>query len=190
MATSYLTPGVYVEEVPSANKPIEGVGTSIAAFVGPRSGRAGQPADPDLELDAVRERSSATREPRERPVHGGRLPRALRLRLLPERRRPLLDRARRQRPTAASAHGGAAGRRRRERRGVPRGRARRASTRDVKLELTAEQRPAAAARARRRAARPPTSSRSPRAPRPRSTTASASRRAAPTSSPRSTPPRS
>jgi uncharacterized protein len=34
LATSYLTPGVYVEEVPSANKPIEGVGTSIAAFVG------------------------------------------------------------------------------------------------------------------------------------------------------------
>src|SRR3954453_2766844 len=34
MATSYLTPGVYVEEVPSSNKPIEGVGTSIAAFVG------------------------------------------------------------------------------------------------------------------------------------------------------------
>ena len=31
---SYLTPGVYVEEVPSTSKPIEGVGTSIAAFVG------------------------------------------------------------------------------------------------------------------------------------------------------------
>ena len=31
---NYLTPGVYVEEVPSANKPIEGVGTSTAAFVG------------------------------------------------------------------------------------------------------------------------------------------------------------
>src|SRR5919202_7144615 len=31
---NYLTPGVYVEEVPAANKPIEGVGTSIAAFVG------------------------------------------------------------------------------------------------------------------------------------------------------------
>src|SRR3954453_22673322 len=30
----YLTPGVYVEEVPSSSKPIEGVGTSIAAFVG------------------------------------------------------------------------------------------------------------------------------------------------------------
>src|ERR1044072_7875012 len=31
---TYLTPGVYVEEVPSANKPIGGVSTSIAAFVG------------------------------------------------------------------------------------------------------------------------------------------------------------
>src|SRR6202008_3653949 len=26
--------GVYVEEIPSANKPIEGVGTAVAAFVG------------------------------------------------------------------------------------------------------------------------------------------------------------
>jgi Bacteriophage tail sheath protein len=31
---NYLTPGVYVEEIPSANKPIEGVGTAVAAFVG------------------------------------------------------------------------------------------------------------------------------------------------------------
>src|SRR5918992_4777648 len=31
---TYLTPGVYVGEVPSPPKPIEGVGTSIAAFVG------------------------------------------------------------------------------------------------------------------------------------------------------------
>src|SRR5215204_3140880 len=31
---TYLTPGVYVEEAPSSSKPIEGVGTSIAAFVG------------------------------------------------------------------------------------------------------------------------------------------------------------
>jgi len=31
---TYLTPGVYVEETPSASKPIEGVGTSVAAFVG------------------------------------------------------------------------------------------------------------------------------------------------------------
>lgn len=34
MATSYLTPGVYVEEVDKGSKPIEGVGTSLAAFVG------------------------------------------------------------------------------------------------------------------------------------------------------------
>ena len=31
---TYLSPGVYVEEVSSGSKPIEGVGTSIAAFVG------------------------------------------------------------------------------------------------------------------------------------------------------------
>lgn len=31
---SYLSPGVYVEEIPSGSKPIEGVSTSVAAFVG------------------------------------------------------------------------------------------------------------------------------------------------------------
>src|SRR5262245_62385923 len=31
---TYLTPGVYVEEIPSSNRPIEGVGTAVAAFVG------------------------------------------------------------------------------------------------------------------------------------------------------------
>jgi uncharacterized protein len=31
---NYLTPGVYVEEVPATSKPIEGVATSVAAFVG------------------------------------------------------------------------------------------------------------------------------------------------------------
>ena len=31
---TYLTPGVYVEEVSSGSKPIEGVATSVAAFVG------------------------------------------------------------------------------------------------------------------------------------------------------------
>ena len=30
----YLSPGVYVEEVSSGSKPIEGVGTAVAAFVG------------------------------------------------------------------------------------------------------------------------------------------------------------
>ena len=34
MATSYLSPGVYVEEVSSGNKPIEAVGTSTAGFIG------------------------------------------------------------------------------------------------------------------------------------------------------------
>src|SRR5690242_4172100 len=31
---NYLSPGVYVEEVPSAVKPIAGVGTSTAGFIG------------------------------------------------------------------------------------------------------------------------------------------------------------
>ncbi|MFE2929975.1 phage tail sheath family protein [Streptomyces sp. NPDC059278] len=31
---SYLSPGVYVEEIESGSRPIEGVGTSVAAFVG------------------------------------------------------------------------------------------------------------------------------------------------------------
>jgi Bacteriophage tail sheath protein len=35
---TYLSPGVYVEEVPSSARPIEGVGTSVAAFVGPAPG--------------------------------------------------------------------------------------------------------------------------------------------------------
>ncbi|MBX9243968.1 phage tail sheath family protein [Actinotalea ferrariae] len=34
MATTYGAPGVYVEEVPSGSMPIQGVGTSTAAFVG------------------------------------------------------------------------------------------------------------------------------------------------------------
>src|SRR4029453_6660509 len=34
MATTYLSPGVYVEEVPSAQQPIAGVGTSTAGFIG------------------------------------------------------------------------------------------------------------------------------------------------------------
>lgn len=34
MAATYLTPGVYVEEVDRGTKPIEGVGTAVAAFLG------------------------------------------------------------------------------------------------------------------------------------------------------------
>jgi phage tail sheath protein FI len=42
--TTYQAPGVYVEEVPSGSAPIEGVGTSIAAFVGfTEKGPIGEP---------------------------------------------------------------------------------------------------------------------------------------------------
>jgi len=34
MAPQYLSPGVYVEEVDRGPRPIEGVGTAVAAFVG------------------------------------------------------------------------------------------------------------------------------------------------------------
>src|SRR5205807_6748036 len=41
----YLSPGVYVQEMPSATKPIEGVGTAMAAFVGfAAAGPANRPA--------------------------------------------------------------------------------------------------------------------------------------------------
>lgn len=48
MATSYQSPGVYVEEVDRGTKPIEGVGTAVAAFVGfteraEGAGRGGTP---------------------------------------------------------------------------------------------------------------------------------------------------
>src|SRR5688572_17902903 len=35
---TYLTPGVYIEEAPSKQTPIEGVGTSVAAFIGLAAG--------------------------------------------------------------------------------------------------------------------------------------------------------
>ena len=34
MPATYLSPGVYVEEVEASSRPIEGVGTAVAAFVG------------------------------------------------------------------------------------------------------------------------------------------------------------
>jgi phage tail sheath protein FI len=44
MATAYLSPGVYVEEVDRGSKPIEGVGTAVAAFVGfAEKGPIGEP---------------------------------------------------------------------------------------------------------------------------------------------------
>ena len=85
---TYLTPGVYVEEIPSANKPIEGVGTSIAAFVGLAPGG---PVNKPMRISNWTQFANDLRRPQEpgqRPVHGGRVPRARRLRLLPERRQP------------------------------------------------------------------------------------------------------
>jgi uncharacterized protein len=43
MAISYLAPGVYVEEVASGARPIEAVGTSVAAFLGTAPNQAGRP---------------------------------------------------------------------------------------------------------------------------------------------------
>ncbi|HSB70749.1 MAG TPA: phage tail sheath C-terminal domain-containing protein [Candidatus Methylomirabilis sp.] len=56
----YLSPGVYVEEVPSAVKPIAGVGTSTAGFIGLVSDavtmpfRPGRPLDPSSIVTADR----------------------------------------------------------------------------------------------------------------------------------------
>src|SRR4029079_7867285 len=42
----YLAPGVYVEEVPSAIKPIAGVGTSTAGFIGTVADDVTMPVQP------------------------------------------------------------------------------------------------------------------------------------------------
>lgn len=64
----YLTPGVYVEEVPSAIRPIAGVGTSTAGFIGVVAddvtmpllpGRTGKKADGTREPDDFRRVSPA-----------------------------------------------------------------------------------------------------------------------------------
>jgi phage tail sheath protein FI len=52
----YLSPGVYVEEVPSAVKPIAGVGTSTAGFIGQVGDDVEMPLLPGKELDPDYER--------------------------------------------------------------------------------------------------------------------------------------
>jgi phage tail sheath protein FI len=50
MAATYGAPGVYIEERPSGSMPVQGVGTSVAAFVGftaTYNVDAGDPTDPD-----------------------------------------------------------------------------------------------------------------------------------------------
>ena len=71
---TYLTPGVYVEEVSSGSKPIEGVGTSVAAFVGLLPGG---PINTPMRISNWTQFANLfgdPREPGERPVHGGLLP--------------------------------------------------------------------------------------------------------------------
>ena len=50
MAATYGAPGVYIEERPSGSMPVQGVGTSVAAFVGftaTYNADAGDSTDPD-----------------------------------------------------------------------------------------------------------------------------------------------
>jgi len=67
---SYLHPGVYVEEIPSGSKPIEGVGTSTAAFVGYTiQGPIGKPElifkwdDYDKQYGGIRDTKSTNGDP-------------------------------------------------------------------------------------------------------------------------------
>ena len=54
MATTYLSPGVYVEEVDRGTKPIEAVGTSTAAFIGITAEASRKAINPDTgEREAV-----------------------------------------------------------------------------------------------------------------------------------------
>ena len=106
---TYLSPGVYVEEVSSGSRPIEGVGTAVAAFVGFAEKGPANAADARHELDPV--------HPDVRRLRRGLVPGARRVRLLPQRRRRRLRRAdrrrwrrRRERPTAQARAARAAAR--------------------------------------------------------------------------------
>ena len=89
MATSYLSPGVYVEEVDRGSKPIEAVGTNTVGFLGESTQGPAQRGRPHHELVAVREDV--------RRFQGlQRAPRARGLRLLQQRRLALLRRQRRR----------------------------------------------------------------------------------------------
>ncbi|MCP4256643.1 MAG: phage tail sheath family protein [Planctomycetes bacterium] len=67
---TYLHPGVYVEEIPSGSKPIEGVGTSTAAFVGyTTKGPIGEPElilkwdDYDVQYGGIRDTETTEGDP-------------------------------------------------------------------------------------------------------------------------------
>ena len=116
---TYLTPGVYVEEVPSANKPIEGVSTSVAAFVGLTPGG---PVNTPMRISNWTQFAKIfgdPEQPGQRALHGGRVHGALRVRVLPERRHELLDRPRRREQRRRLASAGRPARRGRQRRSRP-----------------------------------------------------------------------
>ena len=113
---TYLSPGVYVEEVEAGSRPIEGVGTAVAAFVGLAAAGPGQRADARHQLEPV--------HPDLRRLRRGLVPRPRRLRLLPERRRrAYVVRVGARRRTAPTARGRAARRPTRRSRRLPRSRA-------------------------------------------------------------------
>ena len=93
----YLSPGVYIQEVDSGPRPIEGVGTAWRPSSAWRR-RPGQRACPGHQLVAVRRnvwRTGGRRTTQSAPAR--RVPVARRVRLLPQRRRPLLRHPRRRR---------------------------------------------------------------------------------------------
>ena len=81
---NYLSPGVYVEEVEAGSRPIEGVGTAVAAFVGLAA--QGPFNTPTLVTNWTQFTSDVRR------LRRGLVPGAFRVRLLHERRRRLLRR--------------------------------------------------------------------------------------------------
>ena len=94
---TYTAPGVYVEEIPSTQKVLASAPTAVAAFVG-FTERAPQddPNDPQGLAPAPGHQLEPVREPVRR-LRRGCSAAPLRLRLLPQRRKPRLHRPRAQR---------------------------------------------------------------------------------------------
>ena len=75
MATSYATPGIYIEEQPSGSMPIQGVGTAIAAFIGLTATYV--PAEGDLDDPDGVQPQLVTSWPQYERIYGGFAPGAL-----------------------------------------------------------------------------------------------------------------
>ncbi|MCC2959346.1 phage tail sheath subtilisin-like domain-containing protein [Massilia sp. IC2-278] len=67
MRTSYLAPGVYVEEIPSAQRPITGVGTNTVGFIGIVPGKIVYP-EPNPRYDPVAARHAANPQASSRKI--------------------------------------------------------------------------------------------------------------------------